>query len=67
MYMETRDWPLGMLGLELDELLLLQAKKINTAATPASVPTTRLGDVSHLVTVFMLCSFIGRGTPSFDF
>jgi hypothetical protein len=58
MYIETWDWPLGMSGLELlDELLLLQAKKTIMAMAMH-------GAASHLVTVFMLCSFIGRDTPS---
>ena len=57
MYMETWDWPLGMLGLEFEELFLLQAKKTRMAAPPVAA-------INHLVTVFMLCSFIGRDTPS---
>src|ERR1700679_4335029 len=57
MYMETWDWPWGMLGLEFEELLLLQAKKTSMAMAP-------LAAASHFVTVFMLCSFIGRDTPS---
>ena len=50
MYMETWDWPLGMLGLELEELFLLQAKKRSTAVTPEAVN-------SHVVAVFMFVWF----------
>jgi hypothetical protein len=46
-----------MLGLELEELLLLHAKINNTAVTPTAA-------VSHVLIVFMLCSFIGIDTPS---
>jgi hypothetical protein len=49
MYKESLDCPGGMLALELEELLLLHAKNTSTAATLDAA-------VSHLVTVFMLCS-----------
>jgi len=49
MYKESLDCPGGMLGFELEELLLLHAKNTSTAATLVTA-------VSHLVTVFMLCS-----------
>jgi hypothetical protein len=46
-----------MLGLEFEELLLLHAKINSTALTPTAA-------VSHLLIVFMLCSFISIDTPS---
>jgi hypothetical protein len=50
MYKETWDCPLGMLGLELEEVLLLQAKKRSTAVTPEAVN-------SHVVAVFIFMWF----------